>query len=102
MHNIRQTISDYLDGERDPALPFNATCPACMRIGTEGCGCSHCPGFWYEFNADRQPVSEHTMRCFVGMLETGEAVAADFDAVRSGLAADVAATLKRYQRKAVK
>ena len=73
MHNIQQTISDYLDGERDPALPFTD---------------------------DRQPVSEHTMRCFVGMLETGEAVAADFAAVRSGLAADVAATLKRYQRKA--
>lgn len=75
MHNIRQTISDYLDGERDPALPFTD---------------------------DQQPVSEHTMRCFVGMLETGEAVAADFDAVRSGLAVDVLATLKSYQRKAVK
>lgn len=73
MHDIQQTIRDYLDGERDPALPFNG---------------------------DRQPVSEHTLRCFVGMIETGEAVAADFDAVRSGLAAEVLATLKRYQRKA--
>ena len=75
MHNIRQTISDYLDGERDPAVPFTD---------------------------DRQPVSEHTLRCFVGMLETGEAVEPDFDAVRSGLAAEVNETLKSYQRKAVK
>jgi hypothetical protein len=31
-----------------------------------------------------------TLRCFVGMLETGEATPDDFDAVQPGLAADVA------------
>lgn len=34
-------------------------------------------------------ISNHTLRCFVGMLETGEATDADFDAVQPGLAATV-------------
>ena len=35
-------------------------------------------------------VSAHTMLCFVGMLESGEATAADFEACQHGLAPLVA------------
>ena len=34
---------------------------------------------------DLREPSQFALRCFVGMLETGEAVAEDFDAARSGL-----------------
>lgn len=49
----------------------------------------------------RGAVSEYTMRCFVGMIETGEAVAADFEAVRPGLADAVNAAMNN-QRDAAK
>jgi hypothetical protein len=34
-------------------------------------------------------LSSHTLLCFVGMIETGEATPADFDFVQPGLAAIV-------------
>jgi hypothetical protein len=38
---------------------------------------------------NRDNIGIHTLRCFVGMRETGEATDADFDAVKPGLAATV-------------
>ena len=38
---------------------------------------------------DIKDPSQFTIRCFVGMLETGEANVTDFDAVRPGLSTEV-------------
>jgi hypothetical protein len=71
MSGIQQTISDYLDYED--------------RQDRE---------------CDRRNLSAFTKRCFVGMVESGEATFDDFDAVMPGLAAVVLATKESYQRKA--